>query len=256
VTVSRRLVLTAAAAVLSGGVHAAEGAPLIAAASSLKGLLDEFAATFERETGAKLRLVFGSTTNLVRQIEQGAPYELLLAADEASVQRLASKGLTSGPPRVFALGQLSLIVPLAQSGLADGGWPGLLLHIQAGTVKRFAIANPELAPYGTAAQQALQQAGLWDVVQPRLMLAENVALAASFVAMGGAQAGIVATSTGLLPGLAKSVRAVGIASDQHAPIRHAAAVLKSAGPTAQGALAWILAPAQRARLARHGLSAA
>jgi molybdate transport system substrate-binding protein len=254
-TISRRCVLTGAAAVLSGAAYAAEPAPLIAAASSLKGLLDEFAATFERQTGSKLRLVFGGTTNLVRQIEQGAPYELLLAADEASVQRLADKRHTSGPPVVFALGQLSLIVPQAQSGLADRGLPGLLPHIQKGTIKRFAIANPELAPYGQSAQQALQKAGLWDAIQPRLMLAENVALAASFVAMGGAQVGIVSTSTALLPGLAKSVRAAPIAADLHAPIRHAGAVLKNAGPAAMVAFAALTAPAQQARFVAHGFSA-
>jgi molybdate transport system substrate-binding protein len=255
VTVSRRCVLTGAVAVLSGAAFAAEPAPLIAAASSLKGLLDEFAATFERQSGSRLRLVFGSTTNLVRQIEQGAPYELLLAADEVSVQRLADKGLTAGPPVVFARGQLSLIVPRAQSSLADGGLHGLLPHSRAGTIKRFAIANPELAPYGQSAQQALQKAGLWDAIQPRLMLAENVALAASFVAMGGAQAGIVSTSTALLPGLAKSVRAAPIAADLHAPIRHAGAVLKNAGPGAMAAFAALTAPAKQARFAAHGFSA-
>jgi molybdate transport system substrate-binding protein len=247
--------LMGAGAMLSGGANATERGPLIAAASSLKGLLDEFAVDFERDTGTKLRLVFGGTTNLVRQIEQGAPYELLLAADEASVQRLADKGLTRGSPVVFALGQLSLIVPHAQRRLISQGLGGLLPEIQAGTIKRFAIANPELAPYGQAAQQALQKAGLWEAIQLRLMLAENVALAASFVAMGGAQAGIVATSTLLLPGLAKAVLGSPVPADQHAPIRHAAAVLRGAGPTAQAALARLTAPAQQARLVRHGFSA-
>jgi molybdate transport system substrate-binding protein len=257
VTVSRRQLLTAAgaSALASGGVDAAGSAPLIAAASSLKGLLDEFAVTYERETRQRLRLVFGATSNLVRQIEQGAPYEVLLAADEVSVQRLADKRLTLTPPKVFALGQLSLIVRQASKLTNEGGVSGLRAAVDAGQIKRFAIANPELAPYGAAARQALQAAGLWDVIQPRLMLAETVALAASFVAMGGAEAGIIATSTLQLPGLANAVRGSPIPSGQHAPIRHAAAALQGASATAQAVLSRFTSPAQQARLMAHGFSA-
>jgi molybdate transport system substrate-binding protein len=260
VTVSRRDLLAGAAALGAGSVYATgalagERQPLIAAASSLKGLLDELAATVERETGVKLRLVFGGTTNLVRQIEQGAPYELLLAADEASVQRLAVAGLTRRPPVVFALGQLSLIVPYGAELQVGQGMAHVAAQLQTGQIKRFAIANPELAPYGQAAQQALKAAGVWGQVEPKLMLAENVALAASFVAMGGAQAGIVSTSTALLPGLARSIRVMPVAAELHAPIRHTGALLKSAGPEAAAAFAALTSPAQRMRFAAHGFSA-
>ena len=252
-TVSRRHMLTGAAALLSGAAHAERG-PLIAAASSLQGLIGAFAADFERETGIKLRLVYGATANLLHQIGQGAPFELFLAADEASVRRLADAGLTVTEPKVFALGQLSLIVPVSSPLMLDQGLAGLLPAVTSGVIKRFAIANPELAPYGRAAEQALQASGVWEIIRPQLILAENIALAASLVATGGAQAGLTATSTLRLPGLAKAVRAAAIAADQHAPVRHACAALRGASPAALAVLARFTAPTQQARLAAHGFS--
>jgi molybdate transport system substrate-binding protein len=256
VTIARRQVVVGVVAALAAPalahlpVAAGGGAkpPLIAAASSLKGLLDAWAATLA--VGNRPRLVFGATANLVRQIEQGAPYELLLAADEASVQRLADRGLTLAPPVVFALGQLSLIVPAASPLDITGGLSGL----QVARISRFAIANPDLAPYGRAAVQALQAAGLGDAVRGKLMLAENVALAAAFVAMGGADAGLVASATLKLSGLALRVRAIPVSPDQHAAIRHAAAALRGAGPAATAMLAQFVSPAQHVMLAEQGFA--
>ena len=252
---SRRQVMVGATGLLSGRVCAADRAPLIAAASSLKGLLDEFATEFERETGTKLRFVFGATANLLRQIEQGAPFELFLAADVDSVQRLAAGGRLVTPPTVFARGRLSLVVPASSLLPLDQGLAGLVPAIKAGVIGRFAIANPELAPYGRAAQQTLQAAGLWEVLQPRLMLAETITLAATLVASGGAPAGLTAASVLMLPGLARAVRSTPIAEDQHAPIRHAAAALTGATPAALAVLARFTSPAQQARLAAHGFAA-
>jgi molybdate transport system substrate-binding protein len=253
----RHLLLGTMPVCLSRGApaRAAETAPLVAVAASLQGLIEAYAATFERETGKPLRLVFGATANFVRQIEQGAPFELFLAADDESVQRLARNGLTAAPPAVFARGELRLATRQASALPVDQGLAGIRSALQSGALRRIAMANPELAPYGRAAQQALQAAGLWELMQPRLMLGENVSLTTSLVATGGAEAGLVAGSTLKLPAFARVLRSGPVAADQYAPIRHGAALLKGAGPAAAAAFERIIAADFRILLAAHGFSA-
>jgi molybdate transport system substrate-binding protein len=235
---------------LAIGGGAAWAAPLIAVAASLKPPIEEIAGA----AGA-LRLVFGATAAFVRQIEQGAPFEAFLSADEAAPKRLADAGRTIGPPRVFALGRLSLAVGRASGLPLESGLAGLRAALDDGRIKRFAIANPELAPYGRAALEALEAAGLPAAVAPRLILAENVMQAATLIAGGGAQAGLVATSALSVPGLAAHLRAVPVDAALHAPIRHAMVALTGAGPAALGFLAGLAAPASAPYLTRHGFAA-
>jgi molybdate transport system substrate-binding protein len=103
-----------------------------------------------------VRVTYGATGNLVHQIESGAPFQLLLAADEKSVDKLAAAGLTDGAPSVFAQGRISLVAPIGSAVVVDGELKGLGEALAAGTVKHFAIANPEVAPYGVAAREALR----------------------------------------------------------------------------------------------------
>jgi molybdate transport system substrate-binding protein len=232
----------------------ADDAPVIAAAASLRYALDEIAARFQQETGQDVRLTYGATGSLVHQIENGAPFELLLAADEASVKRLAEKGRTEGAPSIFARGRISLVAPKGSPVAVDGELKGLGAALAAGKVQHFAIANPDTAPYGRAAREALQKAGLWSDVEPLLVLGENVGQAAQFATTGAAEAGIVAHSLVVAPDVAAKITAAQIPETWHQPINHGMALLKGAGPAARAFAAFVRNEESRAVLERNGFS--
>ncbi len=233
----------------------ADAAPVVAAAASLRYALDEIAARFETETGQTVRLTYGSTGSLVHQIENGAPFQLFLAADDASVKRLADEGRTDGTPSVFAHGRISLVAPKGSPVAVDGELKGLRQALAAGTVQHFAIANPEVAPYGRAAREALQSAELWRSIEPRLVLGENVGQATQFATTGAAEAGIIANSLAVSGDVASKVMSALIPEAWHQPINHGMALLKGAGATARAFAAFVRGKEARAILERNGFSA-
>lgn len=223
-----------------------EGRILVLAASSLQFALPEIVAEFERRTGTGADMVFGSSGSLVAQIESGAPADLFLSADRGFVDRLEQRGLTvPGSIRPYATGRIALVVPPGQTlpaGLADLTSPAYAV---------IALANPETAPYGLAARQALESAGLWIALQPRLVYSENIAQAAQFVRTGNADAGLLALPVVLeVDGWAH--RPIDPAS--HSPIVQAGAVIAD-GPRASaaaGLLELIASPAGAEILSRYG----
>jgi molybdate transport system substrate-binding protein len=168
------VLLTLVLAFASPSGALAQAGPAIAAASDLQFALDEIAAQFTADTGQALRLVYGSSGNIARQIEQGAPYELYLSADEAFVFRLADRGFTLDRGTLYAVGRIVLYTPHGSRLDADDGLAGVEAALDRGAIRRFAIANPEHAPYGRAAEQALRHAGLWERLRPHLVFGENV----------------------------------------------------------------------------------
>ena len=177
------------------------GTPLIAAAADLKFALDDVVAQFQRDTGQRVRVTYGSSGNLARQIAQGAPYEMFLSADEQYVQWLADRALTRGEGDLYAIGRIAIFAPHGSPLRPDERLSHLARRLSNGTVGRIAIANPEHAPYGRAAEQALRSLGLWEAARPHLVLGENVAQAAQFAASGNADGGIIAYSLALAPEL-------------------------------------------------------
>ena len=139
---------------------------------------------------------------------------------------------------------------------ADPRLAGLVAALRAGAVRRLAIANPAIAPYGLAARQALEAVGAWELAAPRIALGENVAQAAQFVVSGAAEAGFAALSTmlspGPAPGLAARVAHAHVDAGLHAPIRHRVALVGAADERARRLLGFALGPEARAILARHG----
>jgi molybdate transport system substrate-binding protein len=181
------LLLAALSAVPS---RAAPPELLVSAAANLRNACERLEPEFESATGIPVLFNYGATGKLAAQVEQGAPVDLLLAADTASPERLESLGLTlPGSLQVYARGRLALWWradgPLDFSGLEDLARP---------EVKRIAIADPRLSPYGLAAEQALRSAGLWERVQPRLVFAENLAQALQYAETGNVEAALVARS--------------------------------------------------------------
>jgi molybdate transport system substrate-binding protein len=232
--------------------HAAP--PNVAAAADLKFALGEIAANYEKETGKTVKLSFGSSGNFARQIPQGAPFELFLSADEDYILQLAGQGWLRDAGRLYAIGRIALLVPHGSPLLADGELKDLRAALADGRVQRFAIANPEHAPYGRAARAALQHAGLWEMLQGKLVLGENVAQAAQFATSGSAQGGIVAWSLARSPEVAKLGTAALLPESWHPPLRQRMALTRQAGAEASRFYDYLQQPAARAVFERHGFS--
>lgn len=233
---------------------AADADPSIAAASDLKFALEEIGAKFRTETGQGVRLTFGSSGNFARQIEQGAPFEMFLSADEDLVERLSKAGLTRDGGTPYAIGRIVILVPKGSPVKPDGDLTGLRAALDAQQVKQFAIANPEHAPYGRAAEQALRHAKLWDALQGRLVLGENVSQAAQFAASGNAQGGIVAYSLVLAPAMRDQGEFALVPDDTHQPLRQRMVLLRSASPAAARFYAYMQGEGARAIMRRFGFA--
>jgi len=233
---------------------AAAQAPAIAAAADLKFALAELADRFKAATGREVRVAFGSSGNFTQQIENGAPFELFLSADEGYVERLAAKGLTRDAGVLYAIGRVVLFVPAGSPLKADPTLVDLRAAIGDGRLKRFAIANPEHAPYGRAARETLQAAGLWDAIRPALVLGENVAQATQFAAGGNAQGGIVASALTKTPEVARLGTAVLLPASMHKPLRQRMVLLRNAGPVAAEFFAWLQTKPAREVFVRHGFA--
>lgn len=233
----------------------AEPAPVVAAAASLRHALDDIATAFEQQTGRQVRLTYGATRSLTHQIENGAPYELFLAADTESVKRLADKSLTDGEASVFARGRIVIMAIKGSPVSVDSDLIGLADALGSGKVDYVSIANPEVAPYGRAAQEALQKAGLWESLKKRLVIGENVGQATQFATTGAAQAGIIARSLAVSSNIGPRLSIALVPEDWHQPINHSMALLKGAGQTARAFAAFLKSDPGREILERTGLFA-
>lgn len=251
----RRLAGCLAAALLSASATTpshAQAVPTVAAASDLKFAIEEVAAAFGKETGHKLRLVFGSSGNFKTQILQGAPFHLFMSADEGFVHELADAGRTEDRGRAYALGRIGIIVPPGSPLKADGQLQDLAAALRDGRLQKFAIANPDHAPYGARAREALQHAGLWEAIRPRLVYGENISQAAQFATSGSTQGGIIALSLALAPVVARTGTFQLIPATWHQPLRQRMVLVKGAPAPARAFYAYISTPAAQAVMRRHG----
>ena len=227
----------------------------VAAASDLQFALQDVKERFEKDTGARVKLVFGSSGNLFTQIQNGAPFDLFFSADIEYPQKLESAELTEpGTLYEYAVGKLALWAP--KDSLLDLS-RGLQVLLDP-KIKKIAIANPEHAPYGRAAVAALRHEGIYDKVSDRLVLGENISQAASFVVSGSADIGIVALSLALAPSLKDKGKYAELPADEYPAIRQAAVVLKSSKEkqAAQQFLAYLKTPAIVELLRSYGFSIA
>jgi len=235
-----------------GAERAVAAAPAVAAASDLQFALTEIVARFEVHQQRKVRLSFGSSGNFKRQILQGAPFELYLSADESYVKDLARAGLTRDAGTLYALGRIALLVPAGSEIVLDAQFEDLRRAIGDNRLQRFAIANPEHAPYGRAAREALQSVGLWRLIKPHLVLGENASQAARFAVSGSTQGGIIPYSLALVPAVSKGSRYLLLPAAMHSPLRQRMVLLRNAGPVAQALYAYIQSAEARKILLRYG----
>jgi molybdate transport system substrate-binding protein len=180
-------------------VHASQPRHLtVAAAADLRYALDAVITAYHRtHPQDAIEVTYGSSGKLLAQIEQGAPFELFFSADSDYPKQLVAAGAAGGDPVPYALGHIviwSASVDASKLTVADLAKPSF---------EHIAIANPEHAPYGKRAEQALRAAGIWDAVRPRLVYGDSIAQTAQFVASGNAKVGIIAQSLALDPQMAK-----------------------------------------------------
>ena len=232
----------------------AQRPPTVAAASDLQFALEAIARSFTDRTGERVELVFGSSGNLTRQVMAGAPFELFLSADEAFVDKLAEGGFTRDTGVLYAIGRIVIFAPEDSPLQVDEQLDGLRALVSRKANARFAIANPEHAPYGRAAESALRARGLWDAVKPALVLGENISQAAQFARTGGALGGIIAYSLVLAPAFGDQGRYVLLPESLHSPLRQRMVLLKRAGATAERFFHYLQQPEARALFTRYGFA--
>lgn len=248
-TLGKRLFLILA---LSTGAALAQPGPTIAAASDLKFALDDIAKEFQASTGRSVRITYGSSGNFFRQIAQAAPFEIFLSADEDFVFKLADQGLTVDRGALYATGRIVMFSPTGSPVVADERMVDLTRAVGDGRLTKFAIANPEHAPYGRAAMQALQKVGLWSAIEPKLVLGENVSQAAQFATSGSTQGGSFAYSLALAPVFADKGKFVLIPEDLHDPLRQRMVLTRKATPAAREFYRYLQQPAARTVFRRYG----
>ena len=230
----------------------AERGPTIAAAANLNVALTEILDQFARDRGVRVDVTFGASGTLVRQIQDGAPFELFLAADEDFALRLAKTGLTRDAGVVYAVGRLAIFAPNGSPLDVDERLEGLARLVKAGGQGRFAIANPGVAPYGRAAEAVLRHHQLWDAIRPSLVLGDTVAQAAQFATAGNAIGGLIAYSLVFTPGFSARGKYAVIPEREHAPLRQRMVLLKHAGPVVTELYDYLRSERARAILRKHG----
>jgi molybdate transport system substrate-binding protein len=225
----------------------------VAAAADLKFAMTDLTGQFEKQTGTKVDVTYGSSGNFFAQLQNGAPFDLFFSADIGYPRKLEAAGLAEpGTLYEYAVGQIVIWTPAdAKVDVAKLGWNALLDP----SLQRIAIANPEHAPYGRAAVAAMKKAGIYDQVKPKLVYGENISQAAQFVQSGNAQAGIVAMSLAVSPAM-KDGKRWEIPAEMHPAIEQAVIVMKDAKnkDQAKAFLEFVKSREARTTLAKYGFT--
>ncbi|WP_371325530.1 molybdate ABC transporter substrate-binding protein [Dechloromonas sp. ZY10] len=208
----------------------------VAVAANFTGPIQVLAPLFERETGHKLQAAFGATGKFYAQISNGAPFEVLLAADDETPARLLKEGQgVPGSAYTYAVGRLVLWSP--DDKLIDERGEVL----RKGAFRHLALANPKTAPYGLAAQQTMARLGVLETLRPRFVQGENIAQTHQFVSTGNAELGFVAYSQVIKNGRIGGGSGWLVPAEFHDPIRQDALLLHKGrhNPAAQAWLAFL-----------------
>lgn len=232
----------------------ATAVPTVAAASDLKFAIEEVAAQFEKATGQRLRLVFGSSGNFYSQILQGAPFHLFMSADEDFVFKLADAGKTLDRGRLYAYGRIGIKVPKGSPLKADGELKDLAAALRDGRLKKFAIASPDHAPYGMRAKEALQHAGLWQAIEPKLVIGENISQTAQFATSRSTEGGIIAYSLALAPQVAALGDFALIPESWHKRLAQRMVLVRDAPQAARDFYAYLSTPQAQAVMVKYGFA--
>ena len=251
---SRRAALQLAiAATLAPRTTHAQPVPSVAAAADLSDALPAVATAFQKRTGKSVRLVFGPTAALARQIEKGGgAYELLLASDETYVQQLERAGRTANSGALYGVGRIGLFLPKGSKIRADGRLRDLGAAAKDGRLQRLAILNPTGGPYGLAAKEALTRARVWTQVRGKLSLGETLGQTTQHITSGAVQAAVIPMTLARTPKIEAAGGFTLVPADWHHPLRQRAVLLKDGGQTAEAFYRFLRDPEARAVFRRHG----
>jgi molybdate transport system substrate-binding protein len=224
---------------------------LVAAAADLNQVLPVIAERFERESGNRVKLSFGSSGNFFAQIQNGAPFDVFFSADIDFPKRLEAAGLTEpGSLYEYAVGKIVLWVPNGSGLDVSRGTPALLDP----QVRKIAIANPVHAPYGKAAMAALQHEQLYERVKDKVVFGENISQTFELVQSRNADVGIVALSLAVAPKVKDSGRFFVVPSSSYPSIRQGVVVIRSSqhNAVAKAFIAYLKRPESITLLKQYG----
>lgn len=241
--------LTAVSLVIGATAAKAEDV-LVAVAANFADAAQDLAASYEKASGNKVVVTTGATGKLYAQIKEGAPFQILLSADAKTPQKLADeKAAVADSSFTYAIGKLALWSSDPKRIGTDA-----VAALSAEDVQHIAIANPELAPYGIAARETLQALALWDKVQPKIVMGENIGQTHSMVASGNAELGFVAYSAVQNPKKKSEGSLWVVPQENFNPIRQDAILLNAGADSAaaKGFLDYLKTPEAHALIESYG----
>lgn len=246
-----RSLLFACVTLLAGVAQAAE--VQVAVAANFSGPFEKIAADFAAETGHKAVVAVGATGKFYSQIKNGAPFEILLAADDETPKKLVNEGDgVVGSEFTYARGKL--VLWSAKPGVVDDKGAVLGTLLTRSDIAHIAICDPKLAPYGLAAEEALKASKLYDTLKPKFVTAESITQAYQFTATGNAEIGFVALSQVAVPGKPQAGSYWIVPANLYSPLQQDAVLLKKGenNPAAQALLKFLKSDKARAVILSYG----
>lgn len=246
----RIFIFLAVSFALTGSVFAQVAT--IAVAANMKDAFAEIAAEFKSTGKPEMRVVYGSSGNFAAQIMNGAPFGLFIAADEQFPLELFKNGKTVDDGSIYAIGKLVIITKTSSGIYLSDSKSDIAKAISK--ANKVAIAKPEIAPYGRAAVQYLKAEGLWDLAKDKLVYADNIGSATTYVASGAADLGFTAFSLAKSPELLRQTSYVAVDTKMYEPIKQRMVLIKGAPQEAQDLYRFMQGPKAKAILQKYGYS--
>ena len=248
--IKRIFIFLAVSFALTGSVFAQVAT--IAVAANMKDAFAEIAAEFKSTGKPEMRMVYGSSGNFAAQIMNGAPFGLFIAADEQFPLELFKNGKTVDDGSVYAIGKLVIITKTSSGIYLSDSKSDIAKAISK--ANKVAIAKPEIAPYGRAAVQYLKAEGLWGLAKDKLVYADNIGSATTYVASGAADLGFTAFSLAKSPELLRQTSYVAVDTKMYEPIKQRMVLIKGAPQEAQDLYRFMQGPKAKAILQKYGHS--
>lgn len=224
----------------------------VAIAANIQSVMKDLQEDFKNKTGIVVETIVGASGNLATQIRNGAPYDLFLSADIATPESLVKSGLCAKPVQIYAQGRL---IVCSNSIRSLRNWKSLILQ---DSIKKIALANPEIAPYGKAALECLKKEELWDKIKDKIVQGESITQVNTYIANGLVKLGFTAKSFVMDPNRRLSLYWEPINPKNYSAIEQGMVLLKPAqgkpSPEADKFFQYILSPSAKTLFKRYGYS--